>query len=91
MTAVAWTITGVVGAAVVLAITRYATRAIAALVVSDIGDALEFRWQIAIDEAVEPINEQIEEIRAEVTVNGGGSLKDRVLEMQRQLEQLITG
>ena len=29
----------------------------------------------------------IQTIKAEVTVNGGGSLKDRVLEVQRRVEQ----
>lgn len=72
-----------VGVYVLWAVTKYLTRAVALMVVSQIGDSLQPLWQADLDDALEPI-------RSEVTTNGGGSLKDRVLSVERQLEQLLT-
>lgn len=83
MTDQALIIAGAIVLALLLAGGRYAIKAIASQVVSDIGDSLQERWQADIDEAVAPIIE-------EVTVNGGGSLKDRVIQLQKQVEAIIT-
>lgn len=68
--------------------------ALADELVERIGDRLEPRWSMDFDEALAdalaPIAKQVAEIRAEVTMNGGGSMKDVLIETQRQLEHLIT-
>ncbi len=90
MTEQLWFVAGSLAIMVVVAMTRYATKAIAAYVVADIGDALQDRWQKDIQNAVVPLAAELKEITNEVTTNGGGSLKDRVLSVERQLEQLLT-
>lgn len=63
---------------------------IAETIVDKLIDAMEPVWTSYLDEALEPVNDELREVRDEVTVNGGDSLKDRVLEMHRQLEAIIT-
>lgn len=84
--------------------TDFATKAIAILVVDKIGDGLVERRAMERRRALDPLKSDIEanksaietiaqdvsEIKAEVTVNGGGSLKDRVIEMGRTLEVIVT-
>ena len=90
MTDQAWVVLGVVAAAGLLWITKYAITAIATQVVAQIGDSLQIRWQDDIQQAVGPIHEEVTAIRGEVTVNSGKSLKDRVIQLQQQVEALIT-
>ena len=92
-----WFLTAVIGAFGVWFVRRVAgffAHALAAEVVERIGDRLEPRWSMDFDEALAealaPIAKQVAEIRAEVTMNGGGSMKDVLIETQRQLEHLIT-
>lgn len=92
-----WFLTAVIGAFVVWMVPRVAgffAHALADELVERIGDRLEPRWSMDFDEALAdalaPIAKQVAEIRAEVTMNGGGSMKDVLIETQRQLEHLIT-
>lgn len=92
-----WFLTAVIGAFVVWMVPRVAgffAHALADELVERIGDRLEPRWSMDFDEALAdalaPIAKQVAEIRAEVTMNGGGSMKDVLVETQRQLEHLIT-
>lgn len=87
MTSAAWTVVAGVGVAVVWAVTKWVVEAIALKVVTNLVDSLQPLWQADLEEALE---DAMEPIRAEVTTNGGGSLKDRVLSVERQLEQLLT-
>lgn len=84
----AWAAVGMVLAAAFMWTGKYVVKAIAGAVVDDIGDALQERWETAIDERLAPIKD-------ELTTNGGSSVKDRVNDMwlrfgnvEQQLEQL---
>jgi hypothetical protein len=57
---------------------RWMGRHVAALIVAELDDQLH----------LDQMRESIDEIRAEVTVNSGGSLKDRVLEVERKVDAL---
>jgi len=84
--------------------TSYAIAGIADKVVDEIGERLKERRTGEIERALAPVLQEIAgnrdhlseistelaTIRTEVTVNGGGSLKDRVLSVERQLETLLT-
>ena len=92
-----WLLTAFIGAFVAWMVPRIAgffAHALADELVERIGDRLEPRWSMDFDEtltdALAPIAEQVAEIRAEVTMNGGGSMKDVLVDTQRQLEYLIT-
>jgi hypothetical protein len=90
MTDQIWAVVAVVTAAGSIALLRWAAKALARQIVYQIGDTLENRWGDAIDAKLAPLKAELAAVKAEVTVNAGNSLKDRVMEMQRQLEQLIT-
>jgi len=79
-----WVVAGVLTAAFLLWFTKYAIRAIAAQVVSQIGDSLQDRWKQDITEAILPLQE-------ELSYNGGTSVKDMVRRIERQLEQFLAG
>lgn len=88
-----WFLTAVAGAVVVWAVPRFLTFTRDAYVdkaVDRLEERLQPLWVTDMTEALDPIHSQLAAIKAEVTVNGGGSLKDRVLDMHRQLETLIT-
>ena len=77
-----WMVAVPAGAASVLWVVRYVTKAIAAQVVEQLGDSLQTRWKHDIDVATDPIFE-------ELSYNGGTSLKDMVRRIERQLEQVL--
>lgn len=85
------------GAALVAwAVPKLATffaHALADRLVNSIGDRLAPEWTADLDdsleEAVAPIRHEVQQIRREVTLNGGGSLKDVVVQMQRDLESIL--
>lgn len=92
-----WLVTAFAGAFIVWMVPKIATffaHALADALVDRIGDRLEPRWAAdfddALTEALAPIAHQVGQIKAEVTLNGGGSMKDLVLDTQRQVEYLIT-
>jgi len=70
---------------------RWIAELIAVAVVAKIGDQIEVRWNESIDTALKPVRAELVEIRDEVTVNGGQSLKDRVIQLQKQVEDLHIG
>ena len=81
----AWLVLAVSGSLVAVIVpwaSRFFARALAHAIIDAIATELRPMWQADI----KPIEEQVADIKAEVTTNGGGSLKDRVLEMHRQLE-----
>lgn len=82
MSGALWTVFGVVAAAGVLWITKYAIKAIATQVVFQIGDSLQDRWQKDIDDAIIPVLE-------ELSYNGGQSVKDMVRQINRDIETLL--
>src|SRR5690606_40003409 len=91
-----WFLTAVIGAFVVWMVPRVAgffAHALADELVERIGDRLEPRWSMDFDEALAdalaPIAKQVAEIKAEVTLNGGGSMKDLVQTTSQQVEYLI--
>ena len=79
-----WVVAGVLLAAGLLWFVKYAITAIATQVVSQIGDSLQTRWKSDIDEA-------LNDVREELSYNGGTSVKDIVRRIERQLEQLLLG
>lgn len=92
-----WLLTAVLGALIVWGVPKLAAffaHALADELVEKIGDRLEPRWSMDFDDALAdslaPIASQVAQIKAEVTLNGGGSMKDMLLETQRQVEYLIT-
>lgn len=92
-----WLVTAMVGALIVWAIPRIASftmHAYADQIVDRLIERIRPEWMTDLDDV---LNEALSPIRSELTLNGGGSTKDLVLEirqqnadMQRQLEALIT-
>lgn len=68
---------------------KFLAAAVAERLVDKLEVELEPRWTADFDDALAPINAAVCEIRKEVSLNGGGSLKDLVLTVSRQLEDLL--
>lgn len=88
-----WLLTALAGAVIVWIVPRllsFTSHALADAVVDRLEERLQPLWSADLDDATTPILHELRTVRGEVTLNGGGSLKDRVLEMQRTLETLVT-
>lgn len=91
-----WLLTAVGGALIVWAVPKIATFFAAALadrLIDSVGDRLQPLWIADLDDSLEealaPMREELTAVRREVTLNGGGSLKDVVVQMQRDLEVVL--
>lgn len=67
-------------------IASFFAAALADHLIDRIGDRLQPEWVADMEDALE---QAVEPIRREVTLNGGGSMKDLVVQMQRDLEPLL--
>lgn len=92
-----WLLTAMLGALIVWMVPRVASfmaEAVNEELVDRLADRLEERlqqlWTDDMAEALQPIHQQVSEIRTEVMLNGGGSMKDLVQTTSRQVEWLIT-
>lgn len=91
-----WGLVPVVGFAAVWLV-KWVTSAVADQLIDEVGDRLQVRWESSVSRQLRPVKtdlqtvkDQVKEIRGEVTLNGGGSMKDMVQETHRQLEHLLT-
>lgn len=91
-----WLLTAIGGATIVWAVPRllsFAAHAFSNAVVDKLEERMEPRWSADFDDAInlalKPMCLELTKIRQEVTLNGGGSLKDLVLTVSRQVEDLL--
>lgn len=74
-----WALVPIIGF-IGVALARWTAAAVAHAVIEEIRERLE----------VDELRADVATIKSEVTLNGGGSLKDMALEMHRQMEALLT-
>lgn len=90
-----WFALASIGAAAVIGLWRllgrvisYAAHATADQVIDRMGDTLQGRWEESIDHALKPVNAALDAIDAELTLNGGDTVKDGVWQLRQQMSDL---